>query len=46
MREKEVDRLFRGVYCLHHQGGDEGTSKSSVYFCETFELRSPSNYVV
>jgi hypothetical protein len=36
----EVDRHFRGVYCLHYQRvnpSDKGRriSETSVYFCET-----------
>jgi hypothetical protein len=23
----EIDRRFRGVYCLHHQGDDNGNTK-------------------
>jgi hypothetical protein len=23
----EIDRHFRGAYCLHHQGDDDGGSK-------------------
>jgi hypothetical protein len=37
----EVDRRFKGAYCLHYQGDDNGpvmavhTSGTSVYFSET-----------
>jgi hypothetical protein len=41
----EVDRCFRGVYCLHYQGTSMmeavRTSETSFYFSETTRLRIP-----
>jgi hypothetical protein len=41
----EIDRLFRGAYCLHHQGDRAGTSETSVSLYETTPATSQKTVI-
>jgi hypothetical protein len=44
----EVDRCFRGVYCLHHQGlmmQAVHTSEMSDYFNKTTQRYIPDDFI-